>query len=464
MKLRMLLPLGIAVMSAVSILPATGSSQPMSQDELDRLGLEAPPADEAAPPRSARTPDGPPLAVTVILQDGDTPAGGGGVVTLLNIPFTNGDGEVGFNGVTGADQFVWFDSGILFLDTSAVGVTLSGGESVMGIGDSGEFVYSPSIDGDDGLWTDLGQLAVENVQAPGFPAGTTSTFHSRPTMDDTGQAYWVAGFNSSGGTGTEGRVLYTSADRMPASIAPIFASGDTIGGFTLSSGSSGVDFDYQFSGDGSNHIHVLDMDTGSAADDIFLYVDGTLVAREGNANGSGDNWDNFDAVTINNAGQYLFSGDTDGATGTDEFIAFGLSPAAPSIVIREGDVLDGVTLASSAFVRTVTVNDAGCAAHAWSVSGGAEHIFIGQTTTLAATSDLILSTGDMVDVDGDGTADATFTDLNSFGPTFHLNESNVLFIEGDLDYGGGDLEAVIAIPYNGTSCALPVSLQTFSIE
>ncbi len=453
---------------AGSALATTAWSQTWDRDELDRLGLEEPPVaeDESVTPRPSGAPVGPTvLSVTVILQDGDMPAGGGGgTVDLLNIPFTNGDGEVGFNGSVDSDHFVWFDNGITFLDSSVVSPVLSGGESVMGIGDDGEFIYSPSIDGDDGVWTDLGFLAVEETAAPGFPMGTITTFHSRPTMDDTGQAYWVAGLNMSGGTSTEARTLYTSADRMSASITPLLSSGDMVGGFTISSGSSGIDFDYQFSGDGSNHIHVLDMDTGSTTNDIFLYVDGTLVARESNATGDGDNWANFDTLTINNAGQYLFSGDTDGATGTDEFIAFGVSPGAPTIAIREGDVIDGVTLTSSALVRTVTVNDDGCAAHAWSVSGGTEHVFIGEADSLSGTSDLIISTGDSVDVDGNGTADATFTDLNTFGPTFHLNESNVLFLEVDLDYGGGDLEAIIAIQYNGASCALPVALQSFSID
>jgi len=42
-----------------------------------------------------------------------------------------------------------------------------------------------------------------------------------------------------------------------------------------------------------------------------LYVDGSLVAREGDPNGSGiDNWVNFDFVSINDSGAYVFSGDT----------------------------------------------------------------------------------------------------------------------------------------------------------
>jgi hypothetical protein len=70
----------------------------------------------------------------------------------------------------------------------------------------------------------------------------------------------------------------------------------------------------------------------------------------------------------------------------------------------------------------------------------------------------------MIDVDGDMTPDATITDLNTFGPSFHMNESGIQFLEVDLDYGAGELEAIIAIPYSAMGCVVPVELQSFSIE
>lgn len=264
--------------------------------------------------------------MTVVVQEGDTPAGGGGnPVTSLNSPFTNADGEVGFTGILdnggASDSFVWHDTGIVWRNSSAMGVTLAGGESTMGVSNTGGFIYSPSVDGDDAVWTHNGELAVDGDPAPGFPPGTTTTFHSRPTMIPGGQAYWISGFNASGGTATEGRMLYTSTSATPGTINVVLRSDDMIGGLMIDR-PSGIDFDYQISDDGSHHIHVLQMDTGSTVDDDHVYVDGAFVARETSPTGQGDNWDNFDNVSINDAGSYLFSGDTDGATTSDEFIAY----------------------------------------------------------------------------------------------------------------------------------------------
>ncbi len=104
---------------------------------------------------------------------------------------------------------------------------------------------------------------------------------------------------------------------------------------------TGVGFDYQISDNALHHIHELVMDTGDTSTDGAIYVDGSLVARESLPNGDGDNWDNFDVVSINDPGDYLFSGDTDGDTTTDEFIAYD-----GAIAIREGDSIGGVVLAS----------------------------------------------------------------------------------------------------------------------
>ncbi|MEM9555958.1 MAG: lamin tail domain-containing protein [Acidobacteriota bacterium] len=389
-----------------------------------------------------------PISINVLALDGDVaPGAGGGTIITLNPPFTDGFGRAGFVGAVDAGgstvNFVWFDDQVVWRNTDAIGMTLTGGESVMGIADDGSFNYSPSTDGDDSVWTDSGLLAVENTPAPDQPAPTASTFHSRPQMDDDGTAYWVAGLNPSGGTSTEARAFYEADDGLTANITTVFQSGDMIDGFTLSSGSSGVDFDYDMSSDGDHRIHALDMATGSTADDLFIYVDGSLVAQESTPNGSGDNWDNFDQMSINAFGDHLWSGDTDGPTATDEYIAYN-----GTIVVREGDVIDGVTLASTASVRAVSINDRSEAIHAWNVSGGVEHIFFASDASdLPGSSTRILSTGDSVDVDGDSIGDATVTDLNTFGPSIEFSIDGRVLLEVDLDFGGGggDQEAVIAL-------------------
>jgi hypothetical protein len=388
------------------------------------------------------------VTATLVAQDGQSPAGLNGPITSLNAPFTNGAGQVGFtgganDGGAGSDNFVWFDTGILFLDADAVGVTLSGGESTMGIGDAGEFIYSPSADGADAVWTHNGLLLADGAQAPGFPMGTTNTFNSRPQMGPGGQAYWISGFNETGGTGTEGRMLYTSPDSTPGAIAVVLRSDDLIGGFAIDR-PSGIAFDYQFSDNGEHHVQVLLMDTGSTANDGFLYVDGSLVAREGDPTGQGDNWSAFDSVSINDGGDYLFSGDTSGATTTDEFIA-----SNGAIAVREGDVLDGQALATAASVQALSLNDRKHAAHQWSIAGGTELLFFAcAAADLAAGSVLLLATGDQVDLDGDTIPDATVTDLNAsgvVGPGLSLAQDGFLYLEVDLDAGAGDLESILRL-------------------
>jgi hypothetical protein len=388
------------------------------------------------------------VPATLIIQDGDTPTGTNGAITSINAPFTNGLGQVGFtggadDGAAGTDNYVWYNTGITFLDSDEMAFTLSGAESTMGIGNTGQFVYSPSVDGDDAVWTQNGLLQVEGTQAPGFPGGTINTFNSRPQMDPSGRSYWVSGFNESGGTSTEGRILYTSSNSMPGTITVVLRSDDMIGGFTIDR-PSGVDFDYSFSDNGMHHIQTLLMDTGSTADDGFVYVDGALVARETDPTGDGDNWDNFDAVYINDSGNYIFSGDTDGPTATDEFIAYN-----GSIAVREGDVLDGQPLTSTASVQALSINNLGHAVHHWSISGGIELLFIScDASDIAGTSQLILSTGDQVDLDGNMVGDATVTDFNGsgvIGPSLSLAEDGFVDIEVDLNGGGEDLESTIRI-------------------
>ncbi len=381
------------------------------------------------------------VGVTVVLQEGDMV--GGGTVTDLNIPFTNGNGQVGFLGTTqigGTDvRFIWYDNAAIFLDTDALPDVLSGGEtSSMGIGNNMEFIYSPSFNGEDAVFTHNGLLAVENTQAPGFPAGINSTFHSRPRMAPDGTAYWLSGFNDGmGGTSSQGRIFYTATPTGVISI--LLTEGTMIGGQAINNAGA-IDFDYDFSDNNLHTINIVNFLTGAFNDDTAVIVDGNNEAQESNPNGSGDNWDNFDIVSINNNGDYVFSGDTDGATSTDEFIAVN-----GIITIREGDVIDGTTLNTSAFVRALTMNNNGEVLHVWSTSGE-EILFRGNVLDLAATSVEILRTGDLIDVDGDGIGDFTLTDFNTFPNTGNLGDDTVIFINADWeDASGQEFSGILQI-------------------
>lgn len=438
-------------------LPADDAPPAGDIEWMEAMGLDDVPSGESQPPLPHSIRGRALVDVIVVLQDGDTPAGITGTVSTLNTPFVDGSGTVAFIGdVDVNDDFVWYDSGIIWKNSDSVAPVLTGGESTMGISGAGGFIYSPSIDGDDGVWTHNGLLAVENVQAPDQPPGTNSTFHSRPTMIPTGQAYWVAGLDPTGGTTSNARVFYTSTDGTPATITSVLQSGDVVDGLTISSGSSGIMFDYDVSDDGSHLLLELDMDTGSTTNDAAVYLDGSLIARESLPTGDGDNWDNFDYYSINNSGDYLFTGDTDGSTATDEFIAYN-----GSIVIREGDTIDGVVLASSMYMRGVAINNLGQAAFVVS-AGGVEYLFFAcDASDLANSAQLILAVGDDIDVDGGG-ADATLTDFNTSLPGLSLDDDGRIFVEVDLDYGAGDVEAVIGVDL--PSCGPAIAMNEIRID
>jgi len=391
-----------------------------------------------------------------VAQEGDVPPGGGGQsISNFNAPFTNAVGNVGFTGSLMDDlgvteNFVWFGDDVTWRNSDAPEV-LSGAEGTMGISDTGGFIYSPSTDGDDSVYTHNGLLAVENTAAPDFAPPAVTTFHSRPTMTADGTAYWIAGINPDGDDISIGRVLYSSPGALPGMITKVQGFGDIVDGLEIEAG-SGVDFDYNVS-DNGHVIHVLLLETGDNNTDGHVVVDGSAVAQELSPNGGGDNWDNFDGVSINNSGNYLFSGDTDGDTGTDEFIAYNAG-----IVVREGDTLDGITLTSSATVQAISINNLDQSAFTWSYSGTETLFGACDASDPASSAAALLTTGDELDFDGDGIGDTTVVDLNAsgaVGPGLSLGESGVVYVEVDVDDGTGEIEAIvgIALPCGGVTLA-----------
>jgi hypothetical protein len=399
---------------------------------------------------------------TVVVKIGDTPpAAGGDYVSVINSPFTSGRGSLGFVGAVerlgGTDYFVWYDDGPVWFNSNSTG--LDGGETFMGVGDDGKYIYSPSDNGNDSVRTQDGLLLRENEASPGVP-GMFVKFTSRPSMLPDGTVYWVSGWTDVQDGSTLGRILYRSGDTVTPGITTVFKSGDNVGGFIIGS-SSGIDFDYMISDNDLHHIHALFMDTGSTANDGFVYVDGSLVAREtGPAAGgeSGENWDNFDLVSINNSGNYLFSGDTDGSVLTDEFIAYN-----GTIIIREGQILDGIALTSTSSVQGLAINNRNQAVHLWQVSGTDEHLFYANNAARLNDSVKVLSIGDTLDVDGDGSGDYTVTDFNATNSMRYnawLAEDGYLFVHVDIDDGGGPKDAIIRIslPAGRANPGIPILL------
>lgn len=389
-----------------------------------------------------------PIRAFLIARQGDMPEGLAGPITALNSPISNGLAEVGFlgsadDGLGGTDQFIWRGTGVQFIDSSVIGQSLTGGESVMGIGDSQQFIYSPSVDGGDAVWTHNGLLLRAATQAPGFALGTTVTFNSRPTMTPSGAAYWVAGFNETSGTNTQGRVLYVSSDAQPGTIIPVLRSDDLVGGIPVAR-PNGIGFEFSVSDDGQHLAAILSLDTGSSLNDGVIYIDGSFFVQESAPNGMGANWDNFDLVAVNNLGNFVFSGDTTADPATDEFVAIN-----GIVVVEEGDTLGGVTLASPATVQAASINNLDQLVHLWQLSGTEVLFFSCSAVAAGSTSVPVLGLGDSLDFNDDGSADATVVDFNALpsnGPGLSLAEDGAIHVEVDLDFGGNVAEAIVRLP------------------
>lgn len=375
----------------------------------------------------------PPVAVDVLLSQGDPLAGS--TVATLNPVFVDGAGRPGSLVTLGnGNRAIWYDGAVVFDSGTVMGSVLTGGEATIGIGDGGAFVYSPNTDGEDSVWTQAGLLLRGTDPAPGLP-GLFTTFHSRPSMLPDGRAVWVGGITDIQGGPTQGRVLYRATTTTPFAYEPLLRTGDVVGGFAV--GTTGIGFQYQMSDSGAHLVALLILQTGSTADDGVVYLDGSVVAREGSPVGPsapGENWQNFAGVAVNDAGDWLLAGDTDGATATDAFLAFN-----GELQVREGDLLDGEPLAAGSALRAIAINNLGQALHAWNTPGNVRKLFFANDAGRLQDSVLLLRTGSGLDLTGDGSADATLVDiLGTFTTTTGLSlaEDGAIHIQASYDQGG----------------------------
>jgi cysteine-rich repeat protein len=384
----------------------------------------------------------------LVARAGDIPPGAAVALASTQPPFVLADGAVAFTGLLAdGDAYVFLRDQVVWLGSNELASVLVGADSSMGATAAGGFVYGPQIDGADAVWTQNGLLALQGTQAPLYPMGVVTTFLSRPSMVGSGATYWLAGLNASGGTNTQQRVLYRSASASPADIEVVLASGDMVGGLVVS-GSTGLDIDYHVSDDGLHLMMVVVMTTGSTANDEHVFVDGALFQQENTPNGTGDNWDNFDLVAINDQGTYVFTGDTNGDAASDEFVAVN-----GTIAVREGDVLDGVALTTTASLRMISIDNGDRIVHTWAYAGNTlETVFFACDATDLQGSSLAVLTADVdeLDLDGDGLGDALVTDINATSATntHALTEDGNIYLEVDLDDmgGAGPVPAMVRVP------------------
>jgi cysteine-rich repeat protein len=387
---------------------------------------------------------------TIVLRNGDAPTGGP-LVTEVGDPFVNDGGQVGMLATLDDGDHLVFVGGMVPWLGSAAPVPLFVTETEMDSTAAGGFVYAPNVDGLDGLWTDLGVLAVAGDPAEGFPMGVTYAFHGRPSMTADGAIYWIAGIDLDGSGDAEIQAFYRSPDGMPGNFELLLAGGDMIGADVLddafAGSDGGIDSDYGLSEDGAHRIHVLNVE-GDPAFDGIVWVDDAVVMREGDPTGDGDGWGNFDLVSINAAGDYLVTGNTDGPPGTDEFIAVN-----GAIAVREGDMVGGVTLQSSASLRLATIDDMGHATHAWGYQMAAsfrETVFFACNAADLANSSLpiLTSFSDSIDVDGDMVGDFTVEDVltSTDVATRSIGGTAFVYVEVELNDGDNVTQGVVELP------------------
>lgn len=353
-----------------------------------------------------------------LLREGDAPTGapaGHTVQSLTSPAATHGIGfGVGVNtsdGVTTLSHFWGTPNAAapLILRTEATIGNLEqvSFETFWGLSDSGSCSYSPSCNdlvgggtGLDSAWLDDTVVALEGQPIPSLP-GKEWRFASRPGTTAGGIPYWVGGIDDIATGADNGRGLF-----FGFGATPLVKSGDVLPNMGGPVDPSGISFDYRFSASGTHWIAEIDT-TESTAIDNYMVLDGAVLTAGGPADfireGSpiplsigglaGEAWDNFDYAGVTESGDWFFTGDSDGATTTDEIIVIN-----GVIVHREGDTLDGEVLTGS--IDSAYMNEKGRYAFVWDVVDGG-----GSLEALYVGTELILKQGDEVDLDGDGAVD-----------------------------------------------------------
>ncbi|MDB2685724.1 hypothetical protein N9Y42_00750 [Mariniblastus sp.] len=399
------------------------------------------------------------VAANLILAEGHP--WGGSTVESVNPPFVNGLGQVGFNAILADGSISIVFDGEQRLNFASDIVT--GAESSVGFGNAGQFIFGPiSPTGTDSVRNQNGLLLVANTQAPGFDPGVISTFHSGATITDDGTAYWSSGFDDGlGEEFSEGKMLYR---RTPdGSIDVVVRSGDVIDGETI----DGRRFDvglgrHKVSRNNANLMFIFTARDGNPGIDYKLSVNQKVVAATGELSGDGDVWGYFDLLTINNAGNYAFSGETIGFSLGDDFIAYN-----GDIQLRENDRIAQGTLVGGAFaglsgVGGVQLNESNELAFTWNLDDGSgvkETLFFASDASDLSNLDVVASVGDEIDTNGDGFADWILADFNSSSNRsgIGLTEEGTIYVEvelGRLDGSDTTVEAIVSFPIAGSGFLL----------
>jgi hypothetical protein len=390
------------------------------------------------------------VASALLRENGSIPgAPAGQIVSSLNNTATNHAGgysvTVNSSGGAGALSHVWGNASggagtVMRTEGTFGSLVQTAFESFYGMADAGQIAYSATgtggpIGGFDSVWLDDVPLAVEGEPIASLP-GLYWRFGSRPGVTADGIPYWVGGTTDTVGGPTQNYGLF-----LGASATVVLLGGQVVPGLPAPlDSSSSIDFDYRFSALAAHSIVPVLMDTTSTTDGVItvdgsgLLIDGTLV-REGRAVPAaagglpGELWGTFDFTGITESGEWFFTANTSAALTTDEIIV-----KNGSIIHREGDVLDGRTLTGD--IEGAYMNEDGDVAYVWDVMDATalEALFVNDELALLET--------DLVDLDGDGTVEATshladFTGISALTMSDRDASGVVsLYFTADIDTAG----------------------------
>ncbi|MCA8981282.1 MAG: hypothetical protein H6831_02595 [Planctomycetes bacterium] len=290
--------------------------------------------------------------ITTLVLEGDPIAGVGNVTLINNLDVNNnGDWIVEAdtdNAVTTEDVVLIQNGVVVYQEGQAlslpVGASLKGYDS-MSLNEAGSISTNWSLNGtsgssdDTGLYFDGALLIQEGdiSTAAGFSAGTPYIGFFETWNSDNNQFAVLASVDDPAIASTVDRALVIIAHDGAGNLVSetvVAKEGDQPfpGRFIteIQTGQHDVDF--------SQNGHVaynVDVD-GSAADDTAIFVDGTLIAREGDPSGvvAGVNWSSLSSAVldVNNNGKVVFHGDLDtGGTADDRVIVYD-----GTLIAREG--------------------------------------------------------------------------------------------------------------------------------
>ncbi len=258
------------------------------------------------------------------------------------------------------------------------------------------------VTGLDSVWYLDTVVAIEEEPFP-HDAAFWWSFGSRPNCTRDGVPYFVGGITDTQGGSTDNRGLFYGFDNTVVILGGMIIPGlpDPV-----VPGSAAVSFDYRYSAYGTHFLAETATETGSSTNDNSMVYDGALLMVDGMAvtEGSplpesagglpGENWDNFDFCGVTEDGQWLLTGDTDGDSAMDEFVMVN-----GTIVLREGDMIDGMMLAGS--IEGGYMNEQGD----WAVTWDVDLDDVTNVECLILNGEIVLMEGMPVDADGDGEID-----------------------------------------------------------